>query len=112
MPEDTKRCCLLLLYQENRHSHFASPKGATHQVRISVVVSRPGLSVGLVLKGVLHPRSVFELFLHFSHKLQHIGKKYDMFLIGNISGNLIAALEYYFTNSSGYWFMARGYKAL
>ena len=28
-----------------------------------------------------------------------------MFLIGNISGNLITALE--FTNSSGYWFMAQ-----
>ena len=25
------------------------------------------------LKGVLHPRQVFGLFLHFSHKLQHIG---------------------------------------
>ena len=32
LPEDTKRCCLLLMYQENRHSHFASPKGATDQV--------------------------------------------------------------------------------
>ena len=28
-----------------------------------------------------------------------------MFLLGNISGNLITALE--FTNSSGYWFMAQ-----
>ena len=27
------------------------------------------------LKGVLHPRSVFGLFLHFSQKLQHIGSK-------------------------------------
>ena len=27
------------------------------------------------LKGVLHPRSVFGLFLHFSQKLQHIGNK-------------------------------------
>ena len=26
-------------------------------------------------KGVLHPRSVFGLFLHFSQKLQHIGYK-------------------------------------
>ena len=26
-------------------------------------------------KGVLHPRSVFGLFLHFSQKLQHIGNK-------------------------------------
>ena len=32
LPEDTKRCCLLLWYQVNRHSHFASPKGATDQV--------------------------------------------------------------------------------
>ena len=26
-------------------------------------------------KGVLHPRLVFGLFLHFSQKLQHIGDK-------------------------------------
>ena len=26
-------------------------------------------------KGVLHPRSVFGLFLYFSQKLQHIGNK-------------------------------------
>ena len=47
------------------------------------------------LKGVLHPRLVFGLFLHFSQKLQHIGNKKDMFLIGNISGNLITALEFH-----------------
>ena len=29
----------------------------------------------LFFKGVLHPRSVFGLFLHFSQKLQHIGNK-------------------------------------
>ena len=28
-----------------------------------------------VFNGVLHPRSVFGLFLHFSQKLQHIGNK-------------------------------------
>ena len=28
-----------------------------------------------VFKGVLHPRLVFGLFLHFSQKLQHIGNK-------------------------------------
>ena len=27
------------------------------------------------VKGVLHPRLVFGLFLHFSQKLQHIGNK-------------------------------------
>ena len=50
-------------------------------------------SLNITLKGVLHPRPVFGLFLHFSQKLQHIGNKQDMFLIGNISGNLITALE-------------------
>ena len=30
---------------------------------------------GGTLKGVLHPRPVFGLFLHFSQKLQHIGNK-------------------------------------
>ena len=34
------------------------------------------ISVDLqVLKGVLHPRPVFWLFMHFSQKLQHIGNK-------------------------------------
>ena len=28
-----------------------------------------------ILKGVLHPRPVFWLFMHFSQKLQHIGSK-------------------------------------
>ena len=27
------------------------------------------------LKGVLHPRPFFWLFMHFSQKLQHIGNK-------------------------------------
>ena len=27
------------------------------------------------IKGVLHPRPVFGLFMHFSQKLQHIGNK-------------------------------------
>ena len=48
-----------------------------------------------LLKGVLHPRPVFGLFLHFSQKLQHIGNKWDKFLIGNISGNPITALEFH-----------------
>ena len=29
----------------------------------------------VAFKGVLHPRLVFGLFLHFSQKLQHIGNK-------------------------------------
>ena len=39
--------------------------------------------------------SSFGLFMHFSQKLQHIGNKYNMFLIGKISGNLITALEFH-----------------
>ena len=36
----------------------------------------PDLSCGTrYIKGVLHPRLVFGLFLHFSQKLQHIGNK-------------------------------------
>ena len=38
---------------------------------------------------------VFGLFLHFPQKLQNIGNKKDMFLIGNISGNPITALEFH-----------------
>ena len=34
-----------------------------------------GLGAKFPLKGVLHPRLVFGLFLHFSQKLQHIGNK-------------------------------------
>ena len=43
--------------------------------------------------------------MHFSQKLQHIGNKYDMFLIDDSPWNLI--LHWNFTNSSGYWFMAQ-----
>ena len=31
--------------------------------------------LNMKIKGVLHPRPVFGLFLHFSQKLQHIGNK-------------------------------------
>ena len=31
--------------------------------------------IRLSFKGVLHPRPVFGMFLHFSQKLQHIGNK-------------------------------------
>ena len=51
-------------------------------------------------KGVLHPWQILWLFMHLSQKLQHIGDKLDMFLIGNITRNLIIARN--FTNSSGY----------
>ena len=61
--------------------------------------------ISLGVKGVLHPWPVFWLFMHFSQKLQHIGNKQDMFLIGNILGNLI--LHWNFADSSGYWFMAQ-----
>ena len=47
------------------------------------------------IKGVLHPRPVFGLFLHFPQRIQHIGNKSDMFPIGNISRNLITALEFH-----------------
>ena len=47
------------------------------------------------VKGVLHPRPVFGLFMHFSQKLQHIGNKCGIFLIGNIPGNLVTALEFH-----------------
>ena len=32
-------------------------------------------SIHFIIKGVLHPRPVFGLFLLFSQKLQHIGNK-------------------------------------
>ena len=33
------------------------------------------VTMGKLFKGVLHPRPVFWLFMHFSQKLQHIGDK-------------------------------------
>ena len=50
--------------------------------------------------------------MDFSQKLQHIGDKLDMFLIGNISRNLITALEFhslkylliYGSKHGKYWF--------
>ena len=33
--------------------------------------------------------------MHFSQKLQHIGDKKDMILIGNIPRNLFTALEFH-----------------
>ena len=53
------------------------------------------LKKDFTFKGVLHPGPVFWLFMHFSQKLQHIGNKKDMFLIGNIPGNPITALEFH-----------------
>ena len=52
-------------------------------------------SWNLIFMGVLHPRPVFGLFVHFSLKLQHIGNKQDIFLVGNIPGNLITVLEFH-----------------
>ena len=47
------------------------------------------------LKGVLHPRPLLGLFVHFSQKLQHIGDQLDMFLNGNILRNLPTAQEFH-----------------
>ena len=51
-------------------------------------------SFEIQIKGVLHPRPNLWLFMHFSQILQHIGDKYDMFLVGNIPRNLTTALEF------------------
>ena len=41
--------------------------------------------------------------MHFSQKLQHIGDKLDMLIIGNIVRNITTALEFH--KLSAYWFM-------
>ena len=41
------------------------------------------------------PGLFLDCFCIFLKKLQHIGDKWDMFLIGKISGNLITALEFH-----------------
>ena len=44
----------------------------THSVVFCLQLAR---NTFIYIKGVLHPRPVFGLFLHFSQKLQHIGNK-------------------------------------
>ena len=48
-------------------------------LHVAMIFSDPGVLEYSVtspcLKGVLHPRPVFGLFLHFYQKLQHIGNK-------------------------------------
>ena len=49
-----------------------------YHVGILLTFTNSENKVGYILepiKGVLHPRPVFGLFLHFSQKLQHIGNK-------------------------------------
>ena len=60
----------------------------------------------LMLKGVLHPRPIFDCFLHFIKKLQHIGDKKNMFFIGNILRNLTTALEFHWLK----WLLIYGSK--
>ena len=45
------------------------------QVVIFIQTNEQFENFSFFIKGVLHPRSVFGLFLHFSQKLQHIGNK-------------------------------------
>ena len=60
---------------------FAIPKigSLTHETKIKDAVNMEDLICLLAtvrtLKGVLHPRPVFGLFLHFSQKLKHFGNK-------------------------------------
>ena len=42
---------------------------------LSFLQSKSAFKVNLKVKGVLHPRLVFGLFLHFSQKLKHTGNK-------------------------------------
>ena len=49
-----------------------------HEPRSSVYDGHPSYAIILQIhtfKGVLHPCSVFWLFMHFPQKLQHIGNK-------------------------------------
>ena len=63
-------------------------------------------------KWVLHPWPILWPLMHFAQKLQHIGDKQDMFLIGHIPRNLTTALEFhklkwllsYGSKHEKYWF--------
>ena len=48
--------------------------GVVVVVCVCVCIEKVKIQVKYI-KGVLHPRLVFGLFLHFSQKLQHIGNK-------------------------------------
>ena len=54
-----------------------------------------GFSIDKIIKEVQHPRPILWLFVHFSKKLQHIGDKYNMILVGNVLRNITTALEYH-----------------
>ena len=45
------------------------------KVAYDILLCKAKQKKNLCLKGVLHPRPVFWLFMHFSQKLQHIGNK-------------------------------------
>ena len=56
-------------------THVTRLKVAPNMADLLSIKARISKTQDSSLKGVLHPRPVFELLLHFSQKLQHIGNK-------------------------------------
>ena len=73
------------IYKEIRHMNMRNNKGFSAKRHMYVPIygyflllrlhSRTLSSHIVAFKGVLHPRLVFGLFLHFSQKVQHIGNR-------------------------------------
>ena len=86
---------------------YSRPIETTHVGKCTVVI------IIVILKEVLHPWPLLWLLIHFSQKLQRIGDKQDMFLIGDIPRNLITALEFHYfkwlliygSKRGKYWFL-------
>ena len=66
--------CLIPLFQGDR-TRVVQVYYPLQIVIIDWLLMFVNQTVGADLLGVLHPRPVFGLFLHFSQKLQHIGNK-------------------------------------
>ena len=71
------------------------PKQTEYHNNICYKWLRSILCFTLHLRGYCTPGQFWDCFCVFLKKLQHISNKKDMFLIGNISGNLISALEFH-----------------
>ena len=62
---------------EEQTKQITPPHNKSYSLRenIKTLKTKSSYSKTDCIKGVLHPRPVFWLFMHFSQKLQHIGNK-------------------------------------
>ena len=81
LKDRNSRFCVLGEFSEKLPLKYCVPQGSVAGPPIFAAYAQPvaaiinNFKVAYHIKGVLHPRPVFGLFLHFSQKLQHIGNK-------------------------------------